>query len=128
MRKLVALTLAIALAPVQAGAQGAFQSTRPLGQRGVGHMEHHQHYNRLPVNKGGQHCCNDVDCRPTQARWAGDHWEAMIDGVWKTIPSRAVLDQEYLQEKGFDRWDAQAHICASVSGYPYCLVPPDSGN
>jgi hypothetical protein len=124
-----AAALAVSMAAMSyAAAQDSFQSQRPLGLRGVGHLEHHQYYNRLPVNKIGTHCCNDLDCRPTQARWIVDHWEVMVDGVWKVALDHTILDQAYLQAHGTDRWDAQAHVCAGANGRIYCVIPPDSGN
>jgi hypothetical protein len=44
------------------------------------------------------------------------------------MPPHTIMDQSYLQDNKFDRWDAQAHVCASRMGVPYCLIPPDSGN
>src|SRR5262249_62195469 len=31
-------------------------------------------------------CCNLMDCRPTQSRMVGDHYEVKVDGAWTPVP------------------------------------------
>ena len=38
-------------------------------------------------------CCSIADCRPTDFRTRGTHYEAMIDGEWREIPPQTVLQQ-----------------------------------
>src|SRR5262249_13525914 len=56
------------------------------GYYGVGHEKWHQgFYSQLRRNDGGS-CCNLMDCRPTQSRIVGDHYEVKVDGVWTPVP------------------------------------------
>lgn len=41
----------------------------------------------------GMSCCSIADCRQTDFRARGDHYEAMIDGQWRTIPPDKVLNR-----------------------------------
>src|SRR6266550_7631402 len=53
------------------------------GYYGVGHDKWHQgFYSKLKRNDGQGSCCNLMDCRPTQSRMVGDHYEVKVDGVW----------------------------------------------
>jgi len=57
------------------------------GYYGVGHDKWHQgFYPTLKRNDGGS-CCNLMDCRPTQSRMVGDHYEVKLDGAWMPVPS-----------------------------------------
>lgn len=38
-------------------------------------------------------CCSEADCRRTDFRINGDHYEALIDGKWLKVPPRAVLNR-----------------------------------
>lgn len=113
---------------------GRLQSSRPQGFAGEGHAENHAHYQGLRNKQNGD-CCNDKDCRPTQARLnnATGLWEAMVDGQWKSVDNpNLVLDDAFLAAQHHPRWDTQAHICASPAQpwgkYTiYCLIPPGSG-
>src|SRR5258708_23049583 len=35
---------------------------------------------------GGGSYCNLMDCRPTQSRIVGDHYEGNVDGAWTPAP------------------------------------------
>jgi hypothetical protein len=49
------------------------------GHYGAGHDKWHQDfYLKLRRNDGGS-CCNLMDCRPTQSRMVGDHYEVKVD-------------------------------------------------
>jgi hypothetical protein len=53
----------------------------------VGHDKWHQgFYSKLKRNDGHGSCCNLMDCRPTQSRMVGDHYEVKVDGAWTTVP------------------------------------------
>src|SRR5262245_66605550 len=56
------------------------------GYYGVGHEKWHEgFYSKLRRSDGGL-CCNLMDCRPTQSRIVGDHYEVKVDGVWMPVP------------------------------------------
>jgi hypothetical protein len=39
----------------------------------------------------GISCCSEADCRRTDFRINGDHYEAIIQGVWQRVPDSSVL-------------------------------------
>ncbi|HEY6434743.1 MAG TPA: hypothetical protein VIZ17_22440 [Acetobacteraceae bacterium] len=41
----------------------------------------------------GISCCSEADCRRTDYRINGDHYEAMIQGTWQKVPNEAVLQR-----------------------------------
>lgn len=41
----------------------------------------------------GMSCCSISDCRQTDFRTNGSHYEAMIDGRWLAIPPDKILDR-----------------------------------
>ena len=56
------------------------------GHYGLGHDKWHESfYSTLKRNDGGS-CCNLMDCRPTQSRIVGDHYEVKVDDVWMPVP------------------------------------------
>src|SRR5262249_51972476 len=60
------------------------------GYYGVGHEKWHQgFYSKLRRNDGGL-CCTLMDCRPTQSRIVGDHYEVKVDGVWMPVPYNKI--------------------------------------
>src|SRR5262249_16131190 len=67
---------------------GAFERVAVQeGYYGVGHDKWHQgFYSRLKRNNGQGSCCNLMDCRPTQSRMVGDHYEVKVDGAWTPVP------------------------------------------
>lgn len=102
-----------------------------MGHHSVGHDKLHRWYKKLMrPDKPYASCCNDQDCRPTQARkLANGQWEAMRDGNWITIPPEKVNKE--------DSYDTQAHLCAPPPGWVangsyspefiFCFVPPSDG-
>ena len=75
------------------------------GYYGVGHHKWHQSfYSKLKRNDGGGSCCNLMDCRPTQSRIVGDHYEVEVDGVWTPVP--------YDKINNVIAPDGGAHVCA----------------
>lgn len=129
MHKLIA---ALLLMTTPAAAHDAFPSSRPQGFFGVGHSQFHEFYSGLR-NGNGASCCNDNDCRPTQARWndAAGTYDYMVDGYWRTLTpgqSFVVVTPEALERLGKQRPDGQAHVCTSPDGtHVYCLIPAASG-
>ncbi len=67
-----------------------FLSVRAVAQEGyygVGHDRWHmEFYSKLNRNDGKGTCCNLMDCRPTQSRVVGDHYEVKVDGKWTPVP------------------------------------------
>lgn len=76
------------------------------GQNGVGHAQwHDDFYWRLLRNDTRTSCCSLADCRPTQSRMIGDHYEVKVDGAWTSVPKNSILD--------IQAPDGGAHVCAS---------------
>jgi hypothetical protein len=47
-------------------------------------------YSKLRRNDGQGSCCNLMDCRPTQSRMVGDHYEVKVDGEWTLVPNDKI--------------------------------------
>src|SRR5262245_23519150 len=61
------------------------------GYYGKGPDKWHQgFYSTLKRNDGQGSCCNLMDCRPTQSRIVGDHYEVKVDSAKISI-SRSRL-------------------------------------
>jgi hypothetical protein len=94
------------------------------GYYGVGHDKWHQgSYSQLRRNDGGS-CCNLMDCRPTQSRIVGDHYEVKVDGVWTPVP--------YDKINNVVAPDGGAHVCAPRQlgpnkGVLFCVILPSEG-
>lgn len=92
------------------------------GHFGKGHQPwHEEYYSKLQRPDGMGSCCNMTDCRPTQLRFVGDHYEVKMDGVWVTVPWAVIV------KSGAP--DGEAHICAppqqgALKGKIYCVVLP----
>jgi hypothetical protein len=41
----------------------------------------------------GLPCCNISDCRQTESRIVGSHYEALVEGKWIAVPPETVVDQ-----------------------------------
>jgi len=94
------------------------------GYYGAGHDKLHQgFYSQLRRNDGGS-CCNLMDCRPTQSRIVGDHYEVKVDGVWTPVP--------YDKINNVVAPDGGAHVCAPRQvgpnkGVIFCVILPSEG-
>jgi hypothetical protein len=60
-----------------------------------------------------------MDCRPTQSRIVGDHYEVKVDGVWTPVP--------YDKINNVVAPDGGAHVCAprqvgSNKGVIFCVI------
>src|SRR5947208_13476444 len=42
------------------------------------------------MRRGQGSCCNLMDCRPTQSRMVGDHYEVKVDGEWMPVPNDKI--------------------------------------
>ena len=65
----------------------------PQREAGAGHEHWHMDfYSKLNRNDGKGSCCNLYDCRPTQSRKVGDHYEVKVDGEWTGFPmTRSIM-------------------------------------
>ena len=94
------------------------------GHYGVGHEKWHQDfYSKLKRNDGGL-CCNLMDCRPTQSRMVGDHYEVKVDGEWMAVPNDKI--------NNVVAPDGGAHVCAPRQvghnkGVLFCVILPSEG-
>jgi hypothetical protein len=95
------------------------------GYYGVGHDKWHQSfYSNLKRNDGQGSCCNLMDCRPTQSRMVGDHYEVKVDGEWIPVPNNKI--------NNVVAPDGGAHVCApkqigANKGVLFCVILPSEG-
>ena len=95
------------------------------GYHGAGHQDWHEgFYSKLKRNDGGGSCCNLMDCRPTQSRMVGDHYEVKVDGEWIAVPN-AKINNVVAPDGG-------AHVCAprqigANKGVLFCVILPSEG-
>jgi hypothetical protein len=95
------------------------------GYYGMSHDKWHQgFYSKLKRNDGQGSCCSLMDCRPTQSRMVGDHYEVKVDGAWTPVP--------YDKINNVVAPDGGAHVCAprqvgSNKGVLFCVILPSEG-
>jgi hypothetical protein len=95
------------------------------GYLGTGHHKWHgDFYSTLKRNDGQGSCCNLMDCRPTQSRMVGDHYEVKVDGEWMRVPSDKI--------NNVVAPDGGAHVCAPRQeglnkGVLFCVILPPEG-
>ena len=95
------------------------------GYYGAGHDKWHEgFYSTLKRNDGQGSCCNLMDCRPTQSRMVGDHYEVKVDGEWMLVPS-AKINNAVAPDGG-------AHVCAPRQvghnkSVLFCVILPPEG-
>src|SRR5216684_4283609 len=82
---------------------------------------HEDFYLKLNRNDGKGTCCNLMDCRPTQSRMVGDHYEVKVDGEWTPVPNDKI--------NNVVAPDGGAHVCAPRQvgpnkGVLFCVVLP----
>src|SRR6516165_10199251 len=100
-------------------------ATAQEGYHGVDHEKWHQNfYSKLKRNDGQGSCCNLMDCRPTQSRMVGDHYEVKVDGAWTRVP--------YDKINNVVAPDGGAHVCAprqvgQNKGVIFCVILPSEG-
>jgi len=94
------------------------------GDHGDGHDRWHgEFYSKLTRPDTKTSCCNLADCRPTEIRSAGTHYEVKKDGRWIRVPPEKIVKVAPP--------DGGAHICAPPSTSPvwepdtvFCIVMP----
>jgi len=102
------------------GAQKAAETAHPEGVYGSGHDQLHYWYQTLKQPGTGMSCCNNQDCRPTEARMVGNDVQVKVDGDWTTVPPNKILNVQPP--------DLNAHVCAPKQsglypkGYVFCVV------
>ena len=90
------------------------------GHHGLGHHTLHAWYETLKQPGTGISCCNNQDCRPTEARVKGEHVEVLVDGDWTKVPPEKILNTASP--------DLGSHVCAPnrgaayPKGYIFCAV------
>jgi hypothetical protein len=78
------------------------------GQHGHGHDAWHaEFYSKLVRPDTKTSCCNLADCRPTEIRSVGDHYEVKKDSRWVRVPMDKIVK--------VTAPDGGAHICAPPS-------------
>src|SRR5215472_9961173 len=87
-------------------------------------VRHRDFYSKLKRNDGRGSCCNLMDCRPTQSRMVGDHYEVKVDGAWTPVP--------YDKINNVVAPDGGAHVCAPRQmgpnkGVLICVILPLEG-
>jgi hypothetical protein len=91
----------------------------------AGHDKWHQgFYSKLKRNDGQGSCCNLMDCRPTQSRMVGDHYEVKVGGDWMSVPNDKI--------NNVVAPDGGAHVCAPEQvgrhkGELFCVILPPEG-
>jgi len=94
------------------------------GDHGEGHAQWHaEFYSKLLRPDTKTSCCNLADCRPTEIRAAGDHYEVKKDGRWIRVPPQKIVKVAPP--------DGGAHICAPPSTSAvwapdevFCIIMP----
>ena len=74
-----------------------------------------QWYRSLRSPETGGSCCSEADCRPVDARIAGDRWQIKTDTGWQDVPPERVLHRENA--------DGRALACRFATMI-FCFVPP----
>ena len=78
----------------------------------------------VAADPGQGSCCNLMDCRPTQSRMVGDHYEVKVDGEWMPVPKDKI--------NNVVAPDGGAHVCAPRQegrnrGVLFCVILPSEG-
>jgi hypothetical protein len=94
------------------------------GYHGVGHDKWHYGFYEHLLKKDGSSCCNHADCRPTESRMVGDHYEVKLDGQWMPVRKDQIINVVAP--------DGGAHIRApeqiqEYKGAIFCVVLPPEG-
>jgi hypothetical protein len=63
----------------------------------------------------GMSCCSVADCRQTDFRTNGSHYEAMVEGVWREVPSNTVLER-------IDNPTGRAVVCYTPARGIMCFI------
>lgn len=60
-------------------------------------------------------CCSIADCRPTESRTQGDHYEVFVGGEWLVVPDDKVLQRS-------DNPTGHAVVCWTPRAGILCFV------
>jgi hypothetical protein len=63
----------------------------------------------------GMSCCSIADCRQTEFRIAGSHYEALIEGQWRPVPPATILPRT-------DNPTGHAVVCYTPSLGIMCFI------
>jgi len=63
----------------------------------------------------GISCCSIADCRQTDFRIAGTHYEAVIEGEWRAVPPDKVLER-------MDNPTGRAVVCFTPARGIMCFI------
>jgi hypothetical protein len=63
----------------------------------------------------GMSCCSIADCRQTDFRTNGAHYEAMVDGEWREVPQETILER-------IDNPTGHAVVCYTPSRGIMCFI------
>lgn len=103
----------------------SFPALADDGYYGQGHGTfHNKFYENLRSPKTKVSCCNINDCRPTEMRTNGDHYEVKVNGMWVRVPMDIIVK--------VTAPDGGAHVCAphNFGGKPeqlFCVIlPPET--
>jgi len=77
-------------------------------------------YNNLRAPWTNALCCSIADCRPVEARTAGDDYEVFVGGEWRRVPPDRILQRS-------DNPTGHAVVCWTPAAGILCFVRgPDS--
>jgi len=68
----------------------------------------------------GRSCCSVADCRPTESRTRGDHYEVLIEDKWLVVPSQKILTRS-------DNPTGRAIVCWTPAHGIMCFVHGPEG-
>ncbi len=94
-------------------------------EHSTGHGIWHQgFYSKLKRNDGQGSCCNMLDCRPTQSRMVGDHYEVRVEDEWVPVHPDTI--------NNVVAPDGGADVCAPrqigrTKGVLFCVILPPEG-
>jgi hypothetical protein len=63
----------------------------------------------------GMSCCSMADCRQTDFRIAGSHYEAMVEGEWQQVPPATILERS-------DNPTGRAVVCYTPARGIMCFI------
>jgi hypothetical protein len=63
----------------------------------------------------GMSCCSISDCRQTDFRITGGHYEALVEDQWREVPADAVLERS-------DNPTGRAVVCYTPSRGIMCFI------
>jgi hypothetical protein len=72
-------------------------------------------YNSLRQPGTGALCCSIADCRPTEYRITRDHYEALVEGIWRDVPPDRVVKRE-------DNPTGRAVVCWTPTAGVLCFI------